>query len=320
MERKGEGIRQEVQRRIARGGLELFDDLVKRFYSLEVLGQEHLASVLELQQCFRRSEYAKPIPMIVYFNHIAGDDPFLILELLDRSLGDVMGNVILPVSDVYMKLHKHPTYAIGARLAQQIFGFDVFPITQAYRRRGSGQIEDTNGETITFIDQLTQKFINGGCLVIAPEGHRSPGNSLQPASLQPAEESIGVAVRRLINLIKKKQIPEAIILPIGIEYPGLPAKRFHLGLKKVPAKLSVGQPLLATEILENVNLFSSQMNLKGIKERVLITDYLMMALSNLLPPGMRGVYDGESTWFRPTLEGRAKLVKRGKEAQIELVR
>lgn len=313
MERKG-GMRQQIAER----SLRTFDGLVERFYSLEVKGQENLDSIREMQMGFRRSEYGKPIPMVVIFNHIAGDDIFSVFETLDRSLGGAMGIPILPVSDVYMQLIKHPAYAIGARVAQLIFNFDVFPVRQAYRTRtAEGMLlrDDSDSQTLAFMNKLTEKFIEGGCLIIAPTGHRSPNNSLQPA-----ESSIGVAVRKLMSLIIKEQIPEAIILPIGIEYPGLPAKKFHLGLKKVSTKLSVGQPLLATEILGDVNLFSQEMNLKGIKERVLITDYLMMRLADLLSEEMRGVYNPKSKWFKDALEGRAKLVQRGKEVKIELVR
>ena len=308
MEREGEiGICQQMRQKIAKGSLAVFDGLVEQFYSLKVQGQENLDSVRTIQKGFRQSEHGKPIPMIVYFNHIAGDDALVVFALLNRYFGELIGKPTLPVSDEYTHLRVHPSYAIGSFLAKHLAGYEVFKITQAYRSRGEeGEVlkDRSESQALELMKNLDRTFTEGGCLIIAPEGHRSPDNSLQPA-----EESIGVEVRKLISLIDKQKIPEAIILPIGIEYPGSPAKKFHLGSKKVQARLSVGSPLLATEMKSNIDLFSRRMKLEGIKERVLITNYLMMALSNLLPKEMRGVYDKENPLFKPTLEGKAKLVQ-----------
>lgn len=92
-----------------------FEWLMDKGYEINVIGEEN----------FRELNDHPEIPAVLYFNHIAADDPLIVACLLATYLNNRLGSVVYPVSEDYTKITgKKPHYIIGVKLAELI-GFTM---------------------------------------------------------------------------------------------------------------------------------------------------------------------------------------------------
>lgn len=308
----------ETQRRLnlrtiaSKNTLHLFDNLIDSLYAFDIQGKENLTQLKEIQGNWKRSEWGRPLPMIVLFNHVAADDPLILVAVLRKFLQEDLGGLVIPYSEDYSHFKNFPAYALLIKLANQIDGLEMIPITQSYRLRDQRltpkELEILTGkadlESLRFTRKLMKDFPLGKVLLLAPEGHRSPDGSLIPA-----EKGLGFAVSLAGNLIDHKKIPEALVLSFGLTYPP--------GYSKINAKLlgekklitvNVGPIITSYEAINNKADFAKEFNLplRQDNSAELITHSLMYSNSLLLPQSMRGVYDPGHSLFSQVLKNEVK--------------
>lgn len=174
-------------------------------------------------------------PLILMINHIDALDPFLVVGIFPRS--------VTPMSKV--ELFDLPLIGI---LAQ---AYGAFPIRR-------GQVDKRA------IRQALHVLQEGGVLLVAPEGTRSPTYSLQRGK----EGMALIAARTGAPLI-----PVAVT---GTEHAGSHWRRLH----RAPVRIVIGEPFRLDPGGEHVR-------------RPLLrtmTGEAMYRLAAILPPSYRGVY------------------------------
>lgn len=285
------------ERVVGRAALEC---LPKLGYRIEVEDNQNILSSLEQQN---------HLPLLIYFNHVALDDPLVIFHLLHRHLPE--RNYILPVSETYLKKEakKLPIYNIGVNVGK-LLGFTMPPIIQPYRLRDKKlSEEDKNALTDRslhlsreFIELVNSemKFQKHPVIIIAPEGHRS-----EDGSLQPSERGLGHIVKYMLKQQKAENILNGLVLPIGLQYEeNFTRDRNWNPLKRPKVRVAIGSLMTLEEIKAGSLGLAGRRNLKA-DDSFLYTHFLMLKLSELLPRNMKGVYAEEL--LELTLTGNFEL-------------
>ena len=186
-------------------------------------------------------------------------------------------------------------------------GFIMPNIVQSYRRRGADENSDlrNKGESLNlyFTRLIKQKLTSGSCVIISPEGHRSPTSSLLPA-----ESGAGLMVKMMDKLKRDKKIDNGYVIPIGIIFDNPKGSKLHYNpLAKAKLKLKIGEAMDPTSIINESD--SAKTRAKSAK---VASHILMRHLAILLPEEMRGLYSDE--YFSDTLKGRyeTRMDKNGK--------
>jgi len=285
------------ERVVGRAALEC---LPKLGYRIEVEDNQNILCSLKQQN---------HLPLLIYFNHIALDDPLVIFHLLHRHLPE--RNYILPVSETYLKKEakKLPIYNIGVNVGK-LLGFTMPPIIQPYRLRDKKlSEEDKNALTDRslhlsreFIELVNSemKFQKHPVIIIAPEGHRS-----EDGSLQPSESCLGHIVKYMLKQQKAENILNGLVLPIGLQYEeNFTRDRNWNPLKRPKVRVAIGSLMTLEEIKAGSLGLAGRRNLKA-DDSFLYTHFLMLKLSELLPRNMKGVYAEEL--LELTLTGNFEL-------------
>jgi 1-acyl-sn-glycerol-3-phosphate acyltransferase len=178
-------------------------------------------------------------PAIIIINHIAFLDPVMILTLIPR--------LITPMAKV--EVFSIPFWGWISKM------YGVIPV-----RRGEVDLEAMK----TALRVLKQ----GGVILLAPEGTRSPTYQMQPAK----DGAVILALRS-----------QAMIIPIGVT--GTHQVKSHwLRLRRPLIRLSIGQPFSLSTSSNKRQIPRSE-----IKE---LTTQAMNRLASQLPQEFRGVYQG----------------------------
>src|SRR4030043_360668 len=146
--------------RIRQGGFEIYDKVASLGYNLEIENRHNLNSIRENPDN----------PYVIYFNHVTMDDPFLVVDLLQKESPNRLKNVVIPVSEYYAQFKNHPAYALVVRMGRM--GGIVMPeIVQSYRRRGLEENSELEGKgdslNLKFTRILYQKLASGSCVIIS---------------------------------------------------------------------------------------------------------------------------------------------------------
>ena len=174
-------------------------------------------------------------PLILMINHIDALDPFIVVGIFPRP---VTAMAKIEVFDI------------------PLIGF----LTQAY-----GAIPIQRGQVDTrALRQSLQVLQEGGALLMAPEGTRSPTYSLQ----QGKDGMAFIATRT-----------DASIIPVGITGTQ-DSGRYWRRVRRVPVRISIGKPF---------RLIPGAEPLRRPLLRTM-TDEAMYQLAGTLPPEYRGIY------------------------------
>ena len=266
------GRRQKIIERLyhlRRKSLTKIIETVSKIYPIEVVGLENIEALRESDG-----------PTIVYFNHLAAIDPFIVLSVLAKHTGNLLVErpVVVPVSYSYVhNPRKMPIYPLMVRIGR-MGGLIMPEIMQSYMVRSSSRRDlrslstDLSARFSSIVNELREK---NPTIIIAPEGHRSN----MEKGLLPAERGVGYLVRRLQN---------GVCLPMGLVYPQGAGRGLNLRMIKTKQsiKVIVGQPISSEKVMEEAR------NLAG-RERLsfsLIAHALMIRLARMLPENLRGVY------------------------------
>ena len=177
-------------------------------------------------------------PVILIINHIAFLDPILVCGISSRP--------VTPVA----KREAFDSFFIG-------------PIMKIY-----GAIPVRRGEPdLKAIRDMLRVLEEGGVVLLAPEGTRSPTYQMQPA-----KAGIALLARR----------SGAIITPVGISGTHR-LKSYWTRLRRAPIRLQVGQPFHLRQVSANGRASRAEL--------AVMTDEIMYRLAAQLPPALRGVYD-----------------------------
>jgi len=264
-------------------------DILMNAYEFNIIGKENLTSV---KNDGVRSLRERDLPLTVVdsFRHSAGDDPWLTFAVMRFYFGDVLGKIILPVSDHHSNVTKFPAYAALVGVAEKLPGVKMVKITQPYRTRdlslNEAQKTEINKQSINtgmnFLRILSEEFETGASELIAPESHRTP-------YLLPAEKGIGASVKTL----DKKGLP-AKILSTAIVYPEGYSRTLNFNpFKKTPVTMYVDKPLNPGEVIEETRKFATDngLNVDGNDFISLMSHYLMTRMRKMLPEDQWGVYN-----------------------------
>jgi hypothetical protein len=316
---------------VSKDALRLFDNLIDRLYAFDVQDEKKILPQLrETQGNWKRSEWGKPLPIIVFYNHVGLIDPLAVVAVLRKSLQDDLGSFFIPYSEHYSHFKNFKAYSLLIKLTKQIEGLEMIPITQPYRLRDQRltprELEvltkKAEKEAFQFGRKLTHDFLLGKTLTVAPEGHHSSDGSLIPA-----EKGLGFAVNLAQRLISRRKIPEALILSFSLIYPPSYSKiNTRLGEKK-PITVKVNPLITPSEVIKNTVAFSEDFGLSLRPENSdepiipdeLIAHCLMYNHSLSLPQSMRGVYDPGHPLFSRVLKNEVQQgIKRdGKWGMID---
>lgn len=269
----------------------IYPELAFKGYRLEIKNKE----ILEL--------LSDPnIPFLVYFNHLAGDDPIIITALVNQATQGKR-SLILPVSQEYVSLRGGlPWYAIGVLGAKHLLGWRMEEIVQAYRLRDERltreemlkRKEESSDLSMSFFRNVRRKLQQGEkpIIIISPEGHRSD------QGLLPAEDGVGF----LAKLIGENN---GLILPIGLNYHDGKRGLNYNPFNPLSVDVVVGQPFRYVEALNMGKELYSHYGLSFSGKPEEIAHTLMWYLTTLLPEELHGCYD--QTQIGNTLAGRRHL-------------
>jgi hypothetical protein len=269
-----------VMERARKISLDAFERFVGKGYEMKVEGEENL-DVLD----------NFGVPVVMYFNHIAKDDPFLVSYLVHKRSPHRMENVIIPVSEEHVQYENYRSYATVVSTARKLWGVQMPEVVQSYRLRDDDGVDkELKGKALRlareFFVLLDDKVAASEgytqpLIILSPEGHRS-GNG----ALQPAESGIGTVAEIMYKKLKRKKIAQAYFLPVGIIFDEYKDDRLYFNpLNKPVLNLIVGE----AQDLESVIKGSNGIK-EGIANRKEISHYLMWKLSGLLPGDMKGFY------------------------------
>jgi hypothetical protein len=282
--------------RIRQGGLEIFDKVASLGYNIEIKSRQNLRIIRE-----NPSD-----PCVFYYNHATMDDPFLLVDLLQKEAPNRLKNVVIPVSEYYTQFKNHPSYALAVRLGR-MEGFVMPEVVQSYRTRGLEEntelVGKVNNLNIQFTRILKEKLTDGYCVMIAPEGHRS-----EERSLLPAESGVGLMVTIMNNLRKEGKIENGYFIPVAIVFENPKGQSLHYNPReKALVKITVGEAIDPESIINEGKLLTGESKLSKVSSHI-----LMHHLAEFLPVNMQGVYS--ASLFKETLHGRfeQKTDERGK--------
>jgi 1-acyl-sn-glycerol-3-phosphate acyltransferase len=267
------------------------EKLIEMGYSPAIYGLENL----------RRIHEHSDKPLVVFSNHVALDDPFLVQWLMLTHLRPRMNDVIVPVSDDYADASRSQMmeYAYVVKLYKGI-GIQMPHIVQTYRLRqkdsaGSAQktpqLEQLQRKSEALVKEfdrvLDAGFRRSASLYLAPEGHRSDNGSLRPA-----ESGLGYIVGKMRRFAAHAdgdwhEATGGLVLPIAITHSADFTRQinFHIGPRHKMA-FHIGQPQSTDEVYAGTRQLYGQATVK-FKH---VSHYLMTQLAAMLPDEMKGFY------------------------------
>ena len=273
----------------------LFEKIVSSGYNYEVQNKENLGIMKK-----------KPDnPCVVYFNHTAMDDPFVVVDLLHKEVPDRFDNVVIPVSEYYANFKNHFSYAFFVKSGRAL-GLSMPEVVQSYRRRNKPEStklqEKSQLLNINFTNLLAKELSGGSVIVVAPEGHRSDDGKLQPA-----EAGIGFMARIMEKRLSEGKIENGYFIPVGITYEKRGDGLHYNPFNKESVKISIGEPEEVRTVIAEARSLNQKSGFTKITSHV-----LMHKLSKLLPPEHRGVYGDNN--YPDTLDGRyeSRMNEKGK--------
>ena len=271
---------------------QIYQKFALKGYRLKIENEENLKGLTDPQT-----------PFVVYFNHLAGDDPVVVSALVNQVTKGSR-EILMPVSQEYVFLKGGLIwYAIGVLGARHLLGWQMPEIIQSYRLRDERLSESKNSEMRNKSFKLSRLFFEKvkerlqqeekPIIVISPEGHRSE------QGLLPAEDGIGVLAR----LMRENN---GLILPLGLIYHGGKRGLNYNPLNPLSVDVVVGCPLIYDEVEAKAEeLYSSYSLPFSEKSKAMIAHTLMWHLTQLLPEDLHGYYS--SSLIKETLEGHRQL-------------
>jgi 1-acyl-sn-glycerol-3-phosphate acyltransferase len=250
-----------LSRRLARAGTDWSynpsDPLARRIH--HVLAER----VLQLAPIVVGTEHARAVagePLVILANHLSYSDANAIEVLLhhagERALADRLTVVAGP------KVYSN----VSRRFSSLCFGTIKIPQSSS---RSTGEAVMNAREVARgarrALEIAQERLALGDALLIFPEGSRSRSAQMQPL---------------LAGVARYLESPDIRILPMGITGT---ERLFPIGesaLTPVPLTLRIGPPIAAGELRERA---------RGNRQAMM--DMVGAAISQLLPPSYRGVYE-----------------------------
>jgi hypothetical protein len=247
---------------------------------------------------------------LLYYNHIGIAEPLYATALVLYGFGFPAEQIVMPVSAEYLQ---DPKKALDYWLPEywcRLSGVLSAPVNQQYL----GRIAQTEEEPINHVqgyqpvytytikrlpdiptkllkphgrisarDSLNiilsdQKF----CYIVAPEGHRSPDGTLQPA-----EDALGFLI--------KVADPNILIVPVGFTH--LPEyRRLHA---------VIGEPFTRNDIKDQTSELRTKFSVTDNK--LIYTDIAMLRLAEILAEIQQGVYNDSHPLHKRAMQGKLYL-------------
>ena len=277
-----------------------------------VRGLEHIEWLRDQYRQMQSEDHS--LPLLFAFNHTGKSEVFRVIEFAINIAGRA-DRLFLPVSEDYTDEEIYYTYSKLVETANAV-GIQTFPIRQSYLDRKGILIADTvvgkipnkireakiesRGKPLKLLKSIKANFSAGNIFIIATEGKRNPQGWLMPA-----EEGAGLAVASLKHLIEEGKVPDAYVVPIGIDV--LPKKFLDY---RSQYGMTVGQPLTPLQISEKSSALAEKYDIPlrhGQPSYSLLSHALMMEIADLLLESNRGVYHEGNPYFLEVLQDRIRI-------------
>lgn len=208
--------------------------------------------------------------VVVYFNHFTRDDPFLAGALAVRRLSGSLTGMTVPIGARHFREYGAKSLIHSVVIHHtHLLGIELCPVPQPYyinRNDYNFSASELTSMQRNFIKSAKRVLGNqGGLLLIAPEGTRSPDGGLLEA--QPGIEHFN------------RYGSSVHFSPWAVVPTGPYDREEGLG----PVEVRIGAPMTKDEI-------EARWREDGKPNVVGFTDKLMVGLAELLPFEMRGVY------------------------------
>lgn len=236
------------------------EKLIHGFLDIDI-SQENLGKIHELQGIL---DADKSLNLFLYFNHVASDDPALLLDLSHLIDRHNERKIVVPVSDWYYQWKNNWQYAAFSRLGAFLYDFDINRIVQRYQLDEPETYGYTEADAFGMNRKLMRalQFLRSQghpiTFLLAPEGHRSDTGAI--GNTEDGISNIG------------RSLAPVIYCPVALTYPeGYTRKINANALHKPHIDLALGE-------------FTYQYDRK---EEVPV-EALMYKLASVLPEHMRG--------------------------------
>lgn len=287
------------------------------FDTLELVISEGYTTEVENSNNLRVLNDKPSDPAIIYFNHLAKDEPLLTSLMIKQYADKRLDNLVMPVSYWHSQFENYRAYYAAVQYGEKIGKLKLPRVVQTYDLRGQDNRQE-GGESLEKISRglnrelkmvLDQSIPEGALLVISPEGHRSDNGRLLPAT-----GGLGFAVNMMHKFRGQGKIENGYVIPIGIVFEDYKGPQFHYRsgrrpLAKSRVKMIVGKPLETSEVIERTKDFTEFLLDESKSDASSISHYLLWKLSGLLPEEMEGVYASDK--IKETFSGNYELRIKG---------
>ncbi len=230
--------------------------------------------ITELQRLLSPKE--APNNLIIYFNHIAYDDPVFSLYLARLLDSKNLRKLVLPGSKWHTEWKNNRKFAASALLGKLLYGVAIPPVVQSYmldewEKWGYKSKDEAEVDATRSYKKLLRKITSLHTkkrpltILISPEGHRSETGALGGTKgiIEPGMLTMG------------KILTPVIFCPLGIEYPDGFTRdvNFH-PLKHRP----------------HVHLTLGELTFQPNRQTDVSLDALIRNLARTLPSHMRGLW------------------------------
>lgn len=182
--------------------------LPEKLYSIEI-SSETREKITTLQTRLQ-SEGNITTHLILYFNHVAYDDPVFALYVARLIDPKNSRKLILPSSKWHTEWKNNPAFATATLLGKLFYGVEMVPVVQTYMINDAkyGYTEQDAHGSYKHLMQTLKRLLNQRrvlSLILSPEGHRSDGGAL--GKIEPGMLKMG------------EILAPVLFCPLGIEYP-----------------------------------------------------------------------------------------------------
>lgn len=225
-------------------------------YRIE-LSQEDRLHIFALQEHLDAGSSA-----VVIFNHTCLDDPFILLARMYGLIGNSIRDIGMPVAMKHADPNRYSRDAAVVRFIQSELGIKLVPVVQPEDK--SFYPEEVERLQWIKFGRMAVKMLRkpGGVVILAPEGTRSEDGKVN--QVEPGIEHFG------------NYGPLVQFLPVGIIPFGKMDRELNIGSRFA---LRFAEPFKVSEIRQ-----------EDIPEGLRLADAMMLRVTELLPPEMRGFY------------------------------
>jgi len=257
----------------------------ENYHLEEIVSAENISLIRER---IIREERDRYNPSIIVFPYLAEAEDLWVTSLALYLYGAKPSRLFFPNSNSPAYLQRRGT-VISEREKVSLLKEERRAVKDKPRR-----LKEINLDP----NSLEKEFADGNCLIMASSEYPSRNGSLLPA-----EADLGLAVRVLDRMISSGRVPDAVVIPVGID---ILTGRLADGRRRL--RMTIGKPLTPAEIKAEAKALVKLHELPGFERKVVkpnnsqLAHTVMLELANL--EINKGVYDPSHPLFRHVIRDK----------------